>query len=345
MAVTSESHVSVTDEVMRCIADEEIPIIDVGSYLNGDLGARDQLAVDLRAIQESLGFFVIVNHGVSQDLIDNSFEQVAKLFALPLQTKMKYQVGYHHIGYIPSQAMITRPHDVKISESHKNDKKDVNEGWAFMRDRLPSDAKVLANMRHRNTNKWPEELPDFKAVLLEYQSSMTELALNMLPAYACALEMPADFFDDKFTLPEFHIRCSWYPPNILQKDHFSLAPHADHSSMTYLPLMDVPGLEVMAPSGKWMEVSPLRGGIVVNTGEFMNRWTNGRFIATPHRVVPPKRDRYALTFFFNTNDETIAEPLPTCISPGDQPKYDPIAFHDYQVSYLDGNYNYSKGNN
>ena len=70
-----------------------------------------------------------------------------------------------------------------------------------------------------------------------------------------------------------------------------------------------------------------------------------RFIATPHRVVPPKRDRYALTFFFNTNDETIAEPLPTCISPGDQPKYDPIAFHDYQVSYLDGNYIYSKDNN
>jgi len=110
-------------------------------------------------------------------------------------------------------------------------------------------------------------------------------------------------------------------------------------------LMDVPGLEVMAPSGKWMEVTPLHGGIVVNTGEFMNRWTNGRFIATPHRVVPPKKDRYALTFFFNTNDETVADPLPTCISPEDQPKYDPVVFHDYQVSYLDGNYNYSKDSN
>jgi isopenicillin N synthase-like dioxygenase len=214
-----------------------------------------------------------------------------------------------------------------------------------MRDRLPDDPKVLANIRHRSTNKWPDELPDFRPILLEYQESITELALRMLPAYACALEMPADYFDDKFTLPEFHIRCSWYPPNLLSEDEFSLAPHADHSSMTYLPLMDVAGLEVMAPSGKWMEVAPLRGGIVVNTGEFMNRWTNGRFIATPHRVVPPKKDRYALTFFFNTNDETIADPLPTCVSPGDQPKYDPVAFHDYQVSYLDGNYFYLKDSN
>ena len=345
MAVTSESLVSVTEKVMRCIAEEEIPIVDVGDYLNGDIKAREQLAVDLRAIQESLGFFVIVNHGVSQDLIDSSFDQVARLFDLPLQTKMKYQVGYHHIGYIPDRASSVRPHDVKISESHKNDKKDVNEGWAFMRDRLPDDPKVVANIRHRSTNKWPDELPSFKPILLEYQESMTQLALRMLPAYACALEMPADYFDDKFTLPEFHIRCSWYPPNLLSEDEFSLAPHADHSSMTYLPLMDVAGLEVMAPSGKWMEVAPLRGGIVVNTGEFMNRWTNGRFIATPHRVVPPKKDRYALTFFFNTNDETIADPLPTCVSPGDQPKYDPVAFHDYQVSYLDGNYFYLKDSN
>ena len=67
MVVTSESFVSVTEEVMRSIADEEIPIVDIGGYLNGDLQAREQLAIDLRAIQESLGFFVIVNHGVSQD--------------------------------------------------------------------------------------------------------------------------------------------------------------------------------------------------------------------------------------------------------------------------------------
>ena len=293
MSVALETDFKIAPYIARCIADEEIPIVDVGDYLNGDIKAREQLAVDLRAIQESLGFFVIVNHGVSQDLIDSSFEQVARLFALPLKTKMKYQVGYHHIGYIPDRASSVRPHDVKISESHKNHKKDVNEGWAFMRDRLPDDPKVVANIRHRSTNKWPEELPSFKPILLEYQESMTQLALRMLPAYACALEMPADYFDDKFTLPEFYNRCSWYPPSVLETNYLSVGPHADHSSMTYLPLMDVPGLEVMAPSGKWMEVAP----------------------------------------------------LPTCVSPGDQPKYDPVAFHDYQVSYLDGNYFYLKDSN
>ncbi len=335
MSVAAEIEPTVSPEIARCIAEEEIPIVDVGAYLAGDMEAREQLAVDLRAIQESLGFYVIVNHGVPQDLIDRSFEQVAQLFALPLDTKMNYRVDYHHMGYIPDKATVLR-----WSKIASNEKKDLNEAWAFMRERTPDDPKVVANVRHRGLNKWPEELPDFRATLLEYQETMAALALNMLPVYARALELPADYFDEKFSLPEYYNRCAWYPPADADEGQFSLAPHADHSSITYLPLMDVPGLEVMAPSGKWIEVEPRRGGVVVNTGEFLNRWTNGRFIATPHRVTPPKKDRYALTFFFNCNDETVADPLPTCIEPGAEPKYEPMSFHDFFITYMDGNYIY-----
>lgn len=335
MSVAAEVEPTVSPDIARCIAEEEIPIVDVGAYLAGDIEAREQLAVDLRAIQESLGFYVIVNHGVPQELIDRSFEQVAKLFALPLDTKMNYRVDYHHIGYIPDKATVLR-----WSKIAKNEKKDLNEAWAFMRERTPDDPKVVANVRHRGLNKWPQELPDFRATLLEYQETMAVLAQNMLPVYARALELPADYFEQKFSHPEYYNRCAWYPPADAEDGQFSLAPHADHSSITYLPLMDVPGLEVMAPSGKWIEVEPLRGAIVVNTGEFMNRWTNGRFIATPHRVVPPKKDRYALTFFFNANDETVADPMPTCIEPGAEPKYEPMSFHDFFITYMDGNYIY-----
>ncbi len=335
MSVAAEIEPSVTPDVARCIAEEEIPIVDVGAYLSGDIEAREQLAVDLRAIQESLGFYVIVNHGVPQDLIDRSFEQVAELFALPLETKMNYRVDYHHIGYIPDKASVLR-----WSKVAENQKKDLNEAWAFMRERTPDDPKVIANVRHRGLNNWPEELPNFRTTLLEYQETMAVLAQKMLPVYARALELPADYFGEMFSLPEYYNRCAWYSPAETEEGQFALAPHADHSSITYLPLMDVPGLEVMAPSGKWIEIAPLRGGVVVNTGEFLNRWTNGRFIATPHRVVPPKKDRYALTFFFNCNDETVANPLPTCIEPGAEPKYEPMSFHDFFITYMDGNYIY-----
>jgi len=229
---------------------------------------------------------------------------------------------------------------LRWSKIAKNEKKDLNEAWAFMREREADDPKVVANMRHRGLNQWPEELPEFRKVLLKYQETMADLATRMLPAYARALDLPATYLDEKFSHPEYYNRCAWYPPVDAEEGQYSLSPHSDHSSMTYLPLMDVPGLQVMSPTKKWIELEPVRGAIVVNTGEFFNRWTNGRFIATPHRVVPPKKDRYALTFFYNCNDETIADPFPTCIAPGETPKYEPMSFHDFFVTYMDGNYIY-----
>ena len=207
MSVALNTDLNITPYVARCIAVEEIPILDVGSYLDGNIEAREQLAIDLRAIQESLGFYVIVNHGVSQDLIDSSFEQVANLFSLPLETKMKYRVDYHHIGFIPDKATVLR-----WSKIADNKKKDLNEAWAFMRERQPDDPKVVANIRHRGLNKWPQELTNFRKIILEYQETMAGLAYKMLPVYARALEMPADYFDKMFSHPEYYNRCAWYPP-------------------------------------------------------------------------------------------------------------------------------------
>ncbi|MBS29216.1 MAG: dioxygenase [Alphaproteobacteria bacterium] len=261
MSVAAESELQISPYIAECIAEEKIPVVDVGPFLAGDADALEQFATELRAIQESLGFYCIVNHGVDQDLIDRSFEQIAHLFELPDETKMKYRVDFHHQGFIPNKSLILR-----WSKIAKNEKKDLNEAWAIMRERPPDDPKVVENVRHRNLNQWPEELPEFREVLLDYQANMAKLATRMLPAYARALELPANYFDDKFSHPEYYIRTAWYPPVDAEEGQFSLSPHSDHSSMTYLPLMDVAGLEVMAPSGKWMVVEPLRGAIVVNTG-------------------------------------------------------------------------------
>ena len=55
MSVAADIEPALTPEIARCIAEEEIPIVEGGAYLAGDIAAREQLAVDLRAIQELLG--------------------------------------------------------------------------------------------------------------------------------------------------------------------------------------------------------------------------------------------------------------------------------------------------
>ena len=318
-----------------------LPVLDVGSYLAGVPGAREQMGADVKMIQENLGFFAIVNHGIPQSLIDESFRQTAQLFDLPAAEKLKHCVGYHHQGYLPPKSSILQSRAI-IDKIAVNTKKDTNSAWLFMRNRMPDDPKVLANIRHRGLNQWPETLPAFKTALEDYQQSMERLALCLLPIYARALELPADYFDGMFRTPEYYQRCAYYhPEEHIEEGQYALAPHSDGSFLTLLPMTPIPGLQIMTPSRKWLDVSYIEGALIVNTGQVLNRLSNDRFIATPHRVVNPSRKRYALVFFFYPDDDASVAPIPACIGPGEAPKYDTRSLYEFFVPYLDDLYHYN----
>lgn len=325
-------------------AAKELPILDVGPYLAGAPGAQEQLAADVKLIQENLGFFAIVNHGIPQSLIDESFRQTARLFEVPMEEKLKHRVGFHHQGYLPPKSSILK--SVAIMEKIAvNTKKDTNAAWLFMRNRTSEDPKVRANVRHRGLNQWPESLPEFKKTLFAYQTSMEKLALRLLPLYARALGLRADYFEGMFKAPEYYQRCAYYhPEERMEEGQYALAPHSDGSFLTLLPMTPVPGLQVMTPTKEWLKVSYVKDALIVNTGQVLNRLSNDHFIATPHRVVNPPTKRYALTFFFYPDDDANVAPIPECIAPGEQPKYDSRSFYDFFVPYLDDLYHYNDPN-
>ena len=91
-------------------------------------------------------------------------------------------------------------------------------------------------------------------------------------------------------------------------------------------------------SGDWIAAPHVPGAMLVNTGEFLNRWTNGRFIATPHRVLVPQRDRYTITFFYNPSDETVNTPFSTCVDEDHPARFEPTTFIQYLKDYAEGNY-------
>lgn len=323
---------------------KELPILDVGPYLAGEPGALEQLAADVKWIQENLGFFAIINHGIPQALIDESFRQTAKLFEIPMEEKLRHRVGYHHQGYLPPKSSILK--STAIAEKIAvNTKKDTNAAWLFMRNRNAGDPKVLANVRHRGLNQWPESLPEFKKTLYEYHTSMEKLALKLLPIYARALDLPADYFDSMFKAPEYYQRCAYYhPEKNMEADQYALAPHSDGSFLTLLPMTPVPGLQVMTPSKEWLKVSYVKDALIVNTGQILNRLSNDRFIATPHRVVNPPMERYALAFFFYPDDDASVGPIQECMEPGEKAKYDSRSFYDFFIPYLDDLYHYNDPN-
>jgi len=315
-----------------------IPTLDLGPYLAGSVEARDALALELRRIQETIGFYVVVNHGVPQAPIEQGYDALREFFALPLEEKLKIKINENSVGYVPIRSTV-----YVTSKFNRNTKKDLNETITIARERPVDDPDIQQGLRFVGPNQWPEGLPGFRDSMIAYQEALSMLGYAMLPLYALALDLASDYFDAYFTRPTWWTRNAYYPAVAPEANQFGISPHSDHGFITLLPMSEVAGLEILSPKGGWISAAPVDDGIIVNTGEFLNRWSNGRFLATPHRVVPPQRDRYSMAMFFNPNPETLAVPLESCVSAEHPAAFEPVTLIDYMSWYIDSNYKRDAG--
>ena len=269
-------------------AAEKIPVIDYGPYFAGEPGALERLAEQVRYACENIGFLYALNHGVPQEVIDRGFAASRRFHALPLEEKLKLRLNQNNIGYMPMNASVQA-----ASQVHKATKPNQNESFFISHDRGPDHPDVLAGIPLRGQNQWPEGMPELRADMTAYFRALGAMCDRMLPAFAVALDMPEDFFAPYFA-NEGHanLRFLHYPPQEdMSENTFGTAPHTDNSFMTALARTDVPGLAIRLPGGEWFPPPVIPGTFLVNLGNIMRRWSNDRFLSTPHGVINEFRHR------------------------------------------------------
>jgi isopenicillin N synthase-like dioxygenase len=305
----------------------EIPLIDVSDFLAGRPGAAERAARELRFAFEHVGFYYLAGHGVPQKMIDAQYAEAARFHAQPIEAKLAVKVDEHNIGYMP----IARQPPPNAAAQGK--KPSQNEAYFVRRERSADDPDVVSNRRFHAMNKWPANLPGFRETTLAYMSTLEALCRKLVPLYALALGLPATFFDAAFAKPHMILRMSRYPLIDGSDDTLaSLVPHTDSGFMTLLPPNKVQGLSILLPAGRWMDAPGIEGAFVVNGGDILHRWTNERFLSTPHRVRNVSGQvRYAIPFFCDPDHDTVIECLPTCRSLERPAKYPPIKFGDYAL--------------
>ena len=153
--------------------------------------------------------------------------------------------------------------------------------------------------------------------MMAYFDAFGAMCDRILPGFAAALDMPSDFFAPFFA-NEAHanLRFLHYPPQEANEDNlFGQVPHTDNSFMTALARTDVPGLAVRLPSGEWFPPPIIPGTFLINLGNIMRRWSNDRFLSTPHGVLNDSgTDRYSIAYFHSPNPDSVIECLPSCVS-------------------------------
>ena len=312
-----------------------IPVLDVSRYLAGDTGDLARLGRELRHAFENVGFWYLRGHGVPRALIDAAFAECERFHAQPEEAKQALRINEHNIGYMAMGGSLAR-----TSKVNNNTKPSVNEAFFLRRERTPDDPDVIAGKRFRGLNQWPAGLPGFRETALAYMAALEQLGKRLVPLYAVALDLPADYFAPMFETPNMIQRLTHYPPRPAYEDNeFSIAPHTDSGFMTLLAPSSVPGLSIRLPDGTWLDAPADPEAFVVNGGDILRRWTNDRFLSTPHRVINSSgRHRHAIPFFFDTHPDTVIACLPTCRGPGNLPKYEPITYDDYALWYATRNY-------
>lgn len=308
--------------------EDRIPVLDVGPFLAGVSGALVALGREVRHALTDIGFFFIKNHGVAQALIDRVFVENARFHAQPLERKLVVQVNSKGIGYMPSGLQQPKYHQDETPR-----KPDIGEAFFIGREvnAKTHDPAIPAPL-YQGGNQWPQDLSGFRLTLLEYFDAMEALSLRLLPVYATALGLSEHFFDHAFvhSRPLGILRLSHYPGTPCAERQFNASPHIDGDFMTILAQSEVPGLELRTPEKKWIQAPALPGALLVNAGEILRLWSNGRFRATLHRVINQSgRDRYAIPFFYSPSADTVIECVETCCDADHPPQYRPVTVREY----------------
>jgi isopenicillin N synthase-like dioxygenase len=311
-------------------ANETIPIIDLGPCLAGEPGALARAADQLRNALTEIGFYYIVNHGIPKPLITSIFAAAARFHALPLERKMQVRIDKHNVGYLPMKGDTLRTSVVQTVT-----RPNLNEALFIARDLAADHPDVVADRRFRSANQWPADLPGFRETVMGYCDALEALVKKLVRLYAAALDLPPTWFDTAFDDFQYKLRMTHYPPQAPSADDdFGIAPHTDTSFLTVLAPNEVPGLAIRARDGHWIDAPAIPDAFVVNGGQLLLRWTNDRFLATPHRAINRSvGERYALAFFCDANIDWPIAAVPTTVGPDRPPKYPTTYYTDYMVAY------------
>ena len=303
--------------------DFDIPVVDVAPFLGGDGAARRGVARAFGTALEEVGFVTITGHGVDRDLIDATYRAVRAFFDLPYAEKLRAnppeQVKLR--GYLPVG---------------------IESVAATLDARAPADlceALVFAGLSRSKPragalpNIWPDRPAQLRELVIAYEAALVALGRQLTRLSALALDLPESFFEPFYAEPGVTLRFVNYPdqPKPPLSGQLRYGAHHDYGGLTILRQDDAPGgLQICDPSGIWHDVPASSDGFVINVGDLVSRWTNGRWRSTLHRVVNPPRgltgstQRLSMVLFFSPNEESEIACLPTCVSEGRPAQWPPV---------------------
>jgi isopenicillin N synthase-like dioxygenase len=268
-----------------------LPLLDLDS---------PSVVEDVRRACEEIGFLVLTGHGVDSELVAGVASLSREFFDLPTEEKLRFRDGE-----LQPDRPIYRPLRSESLGATSGDKRhrDLKESLDYG-PTLPGAG-------------WPDQPPGLERALRAYLSAMNVLGARLRSVFALALGHDAGFFEPLFDDRASSLRVINYPEveSLPDDGQLRAGAHRDYGFLTVLRSENVAGgLEVQARGGDWAPVETPDDSFVVNLGDLLAEWTDGRWVSTLHRVaVPPSgaagARRQSLVFFHNPREDAYIDAL------------------------------------
>ncbi|KAF8653463.1 hypothetical protein HU200_062207 [Digitaria exilis] len=271
-----------------------------------NLAAGRQHVIDeiIKAGKE-FGFFQVVNHGVSDDVVTRFRRAAAEFFALPAEEKLPYYSDD-----------LSKPFRLDTSTTYVDDHcsrrywRDYLQLQCFPSDRLLQD--------------WPAKPDAFRGSLAAYAVAVQQLGARVLRLIAEGLGLDQSIFLGELIGGGTLMNVNWYPPCPNPSLTMGLVPHCDRPLLTVLSQGDVSGLQAKHRD-RWINVHPVPNAFIM---------TNGLLHSVEHRAVTNSRAaRLSVVSVIMPEMDSHIEPLPALVTEEEPPRFRPFLFREFNEAY------------
>ena len=302
----------------------QTPIVSFEGFQSADrLKMEDAVSNVDRALSDC-GFIAASDLGFSEELITKVFEASATFFLSDEKNKMRsaYLSAEENFGY----------------QSFASEHLDPAS---------PADLKETFTMRNIlnatiEENRWPSV--EFKELMQLFFAECLERAFLLQRILAEALNLDEDFFVKFHSGQNISLRLLHYPAcssDKVEDSQLGAGAHTDYGLTTFLFQDSVGGLEICDQHGNWQDVEPDKSVVLINSGDLLERWTNGKYRSTLHRVKPMTRGRgrLSIAFFVDPDSDTEVK-VPDSFIDADTPrKFSEVNAGDYIRGRLENSHN------
>ncbi|KAL0928953.1 hypothetical protein M5K25_000890 [Dendrobium thyrsiflorum] len=299
------------DEITRS---SNLPVIDIGCLVNDSVESIEPTMLAISNACKEWGFFQVVNHGVSGELIRKMKDMWREFFHLPMEEKATYA---------------NLPTTFEGYGSRLGVKRDAILDWGdyFFLQLFPESV--------RSPDKWPKvPTPLLSAITEEYSKALMNLCKILTHVLSLNLGLDKSFIWKAFGKEEIGsgMRVNYYPKCPQPGLTLGLSAHSDPGGLTVLmPDYRVKGLQVRK-NDEWITVKPVADAFIVNVGDQIQVLSNAIYKSVEHRVtVNSAEERLSVAFFYNPKGDLPIGPAQELVNPVRPPLYKPVTFNEYRL--------------